>query len=171
MKARFSNNSELLFVTKDSKRIAGMMICYEKNEVLAYRLGVRDGDFQWVAKGAISALYVNTINHCRAKGFKKLSIGESRPFFSDGVLTYKLNNWNMKIDDYSKDLYFLFKPFKASPFTKEFLLNNSFISLDKGKMVFNTFYNQNGEENTMAKAIKMKDTRSGLSTLNVHYVD
>ena len=170
MKARFSKNSDMLFLIKGSQRIAGIMICYQNGEALAYRLGVRNGDFRWVEKGAISALYVNTMSHCRAKGFKKLSLGGSRPFFSDGVLTYKQRNWNMKIDDYSKHFYFLIKPFKANPFAKEFLLNNSFISLNKGEMVVNTFYKNSRKENNRAKAMKTKDTKSGISRVKRHTI-
>ena len=105
LKGQFLNGSEILFVVKGSLRIAGTMICYRENETVLYELGVRNGDFHWVKQGAIGALYLNAINYCRSQGIKRLSLGGSRPFFSDGVLTYKLTNWNMKVNDYSKTFY------------------------------------------------------------------
>lgn len=171
LKARFLNNSEILFVTKGSQRVAGLIICYQKDGALAYRLGVRDGDFQWVKKGAISALYFHTINHCRSKGIKRLRLGGSRPFLSDGVLAYKQRNWNMKIDDYSKHFYFLFKPLEANSFTKDFLCRNPFISLNKNAMVANTFVpdTKHTPDTNAVNTMKNKFSEKGLSKLDIHY--
>lgn len=139
VQAKFLEGGEILFVSSGSQRVAGCMLQYKNDGVTAYILGVRDGDFCWVEKGAISALYFHMLNYCRLKGFHKLGMGGSRPFFSDGVLNYKLRSWNMKIDDYLKHFYFLFKPLKMNEFTEAFLCNNSFISLKNKKMVANIF--------------------------------
>jgi hypothetical protein len=169
LKGQFFNGCEILFVLKESQRIAGTMICYRENETVLYELGVRNGDFHWVEQGAISALYLNAINHCRSKGIKKLSLGGSRPFFSDGVLSYKLTNWNMKINDYSKTFYFLFKQHISNKFTEDFLNNNPFVSLKNGEMVVNTFVSKNSKEDSLKNAMKSKIVNSGLSRVDVHY--
>ena len=170
IKARFSKNGELLFVVEGSQRIAGIMLCFDGKTATAYRLGVRDGDFKWVAKGAISALYYHAIKHCRSRGARTLSLGGSRPFFSDGVLTYKLRNWNMKIDDYSKHFYFLFKPLKTSQFTRDFLCNQPFVSLDKKRMVVNTFCDGDAEEKPDIQALNTQYADKGLTDVTVHYI-
>ena len=166
MKARFSKNGEILFIVEGSQRIAGIMLCFDGKEAMAYRLGVRDGDFQWVTKGAINALYYHAIKYCQSKGIMNLNLGGSRPFFSDGVLTYKLRKWNMKIDDYSKHFYFLFKPLKNGRFTKNFLCNNPFISLNKKKMVVNTFCEDGSEKSRDVEALKTQYARKGAEQRN-----
>jgi GNAT acetyltransferase-like protein len=169
LKSRFLKNSEIVFVVKGSQRIAGCILCYKGEEAMAYRLGVRDGDYQWVKQGAISALYLNMIEHCCSKGLKKLSLGGSRPFLSDGVLVYKMRNWSMKINDYSKYFYFLLKPLKSNTFTHEFLGNNPFISLKKGKMVVDTFCEKNCTDIAAATEMKTKYTKKGIPQVYVHY--
>lgn len=140
MKAKFLKGGELLFISKGSKRVAACMLQYKNDGVTAYRLGVRDGDFSWVEKGAISALYFHMMTYCRLRGFQKLNLGGSRPFFSDGVLNYKLRNWNMKIEDHSKHFYFLLKPLAMNPFTRTFLRDNPFVSLKGNDMIANSFF-------------------------------
>jgi len=171
LKGQFVNGSEILFVIKESQRIAGTMICYKDDNTVAYELGVRDGDFRWVEQGAISALYFNTINYCRSKGIKKLSLGGSRPFLSDGVLNYKLRNWNMKVDDYSKTFYFLIKQHRQSNFAQDFLSKNPFISLKNGDMVVNTFYLKKDKENNVTKDTEAKFIKYGLPKVDVHCFD
>jgi len=169
IKARFQQGSEILFVKSGSQRIAGMIICYKSGDALAYRLGVRDGDFKWVEKGAISALYFHALKYCRSIGYKKLKLGGSRPFFSDGVLNYKLKSWNMKIDDYSKQFYFIFKPLKTSNFNRNFLSQHQFISLQKDKMIINTFC-KGGKEKTIVKETKERYFKKGLTEVAAHYL-
>ena len=164
MKDLFIKHNEILFITKDSQRIAGLMICYlESGMPQLYVLGVRDGDFNWVSQGAISALYLNTIIYFQSKGFKKICLGGTRPFFSDGVLNYKLNNWNMKIEDYAKESYFLIKQHRASAFAQEFLSENPFISIKKGKMIINSFIRENNENNDATNDKLNKYVQNGSS--------
>jgi hypothetical protein len=169
LKSQFLDGGEILFVSKESQRIAGTMICYKKDKTVLYELGVRDGEFLWVKQGAISALYFNAITHCRSKGIKKLSLGGSRPFFSDGVLNYKLANWNMKIDDHSKTFYFLIKQHRQSNFAQEFLCNNPFISLRNGDMVVNTFFLKDDKENNVTRDMETKFIKNGLPKVDVHF--
>lgn len=170
LKSQFLDNCEILFVVKESLRIAGTMICYNNSKTVLYELGVRNGDFRWVKQGAISALYFHAINYCRSKGIKKISLGGSRPFFSDGVLTYKMRNWNMKIDDYSRKFYFLFRKHKSSTFAQDFLCKNHFISLKKGKMVVNAFFSKISKKPNSLNYMKTKYAKSGLLKVKAHYL-
>jgi len=171
LKEQFVKGSEILFLVKDSQRIAGQMICYKGDEVVAYELGVKDGNFQWVQQGAITALYFNTINYCKSKGFAKLSVGGSRPFISDGVLSYKLKNWRMKIHGHSKKFYFLIKQHKSNRFTQDFLCKNHFISLKNGEMVVNTFYQKTDKKNNATIENRTKYIKYGLPTVKIHCFD
>ena len=170
MKARFQEDGEILFVKKGSQRIAGMIISYDHGEAAAYRLGVRDGDFQWVKEGAITALYYHTIKHCRDKGFKKLHLGGSRPFLSDGVLNYKIKNWNMKIDGYPEHFYFLLKPLRPSVATEKFLYANAFISLKGRQLVANTFIPDAGNHAYLEK-LRNDCKEKGLRCVDVHNLE
>jgi hypothetical protein len=170
MKAKFLNGGELLFVSDGSLRVAGSMLQYNNGEVTAYRLGVRDGDFRWVEKGAISALYFHLLSYCRFQGFPKLHLGGSRPFLSDGVLNYKLKNWNMTIDDYAKDFYFLMKLQKKSPSTAEFLCSNPFVSFKGSKMVANVYFSGTDHlpDRGAADRLRTKYAGYGLGNVDLH---
>ena len=170
MKTRFQKDGEILFVKAGSQRIAGMMISYEHGKAAAYRLGVRDGDFQWVKKGAITALYYHTIKHCRDKGFKKLHLGGSRPFLSDGVLNYKIRNWNMKIDGCPEHFYFLLKPLRPSEATEKFLYANSFVSLKGRQLVANIFVPGAGDHACL-KELRKDCQKKGLQYVSVHCLE
>lgn len=170
MRAKFLKRGELLSLSNGHQRVAGCILQYENGEVTAYRLGIRDGDFGWVEKGAISALYFHMLNYCRLQGFPKLHLGGSRPFFTDGVLNYKLRNWNMEIDDYSRHFYFLIKPQAMNPFTEAFLCNNPFVSLKGSKMVANSFFPDADHFPDIDKAgrLKTKFTARGLLNVDLH---
>jgi hypothetical protein len=167
LRKRFEKDGEILFITEEGRRVAGMMISYQNNKAAAHRLGILDGDFKWVEKGAISALYHHTIRHCRALGFKKLHVGGSRPFFSDGVLNYKMKNWNMRIDDYARQFYFLLKPQTRSPFALQFLTKNSLVSLEKNRMVATTFAAKADRQPNLEK-IRNNYAEKGLSNIKVY---
>lgn len=169
-KTQFAKSGEILFLEKDSQRIAGQMIYYEKDKAVAYELGIKDGNFQWVQQGAITALYLHTFNYCKSKGIKKLSLGGSRPFISDGVLNYKLTNWKMRINRYSKKFYFLIKQHRPNKFTQDFLCNNPFISLNNGEMMINTFYQKSGKEKNATIENKTKYIKYGLPIGKINWV-
>ena len=136
-------------------------------EAAAYRLGVRDGDFGWVKEGAITALYYYTIKHWKDNGYKKLNLGGSRPFFSDGVLNYKFKNWNMKIDGSQTIYIFSLKPLKKSSFVENFLSENAFITLNGRQMVANVFLNTSKGKDSFKKGHKDYRKR-GLQHIEIH---
>ena len=168
LKEVFVNSGEILFAKMGSKRIAGHMISYQEGNAIAFKMGVLNGEHQWVKDGVISFLYYHSLKHCTNKGYTKLDLGGSRPFFSDGVLRYKLNNWNMKIKNYSKRNYFIIKPLKCSVDTKLFLLRNPFISIKKNKMIANIFFDGPIDDQQLIDKKKNLYSSRGFSSLNLY---
>ena len=83
---------ELFLITQDGEDIAGQILVYNESELVrAWSLGVKDGDDQWVRKGALTALENLQTDYLLEKDYSKLHQGASRPFLKDGVLCFKKN--------------------------------------------------------------------------------
>jgi hypothetical protein len=97
MKKSFENG-ELLQIKEGQEIVAGVIIDHKVMNGIPRitKLGVLRGDFNYVKRGAIIALYYYAIQYLKEKNHEKFSLGSTRPFFSDGVLHHKLN-WGAKI--------------------------------------------------------------------------
>ena len=122
---------ELLQITENQTVVAGAIIDYRSKDgnPRMFKLGVLNGDYNYVKKGALIALYFYAIQYLKEKGFQKLSLGLSRPFFSDGVLHHKLN-WGAKMACESSTA-FLFTFISRKNQLKQFLYANPFIIQDR----------------------------------------
>jgi len=137
-------NGELLLVSHQGQYVAGLLIGYYQETGRPYlsKLGVLNADFNHVKNGVISALYYYGLSYLKDRGFKNVALGGNRPFLNDGVLRYKVKNWNMKIE-VNLDRVFLVKPMGFGCGTKKFLLNNPFITLYENKPCGVVFYEEN----------------------------
>lgn len=126
MKRSFENG-ELFLIKDNEKMVAGIIIDYKKmkNMPRFTVLGVLQGDFQYVKKGAIVSLYYYAMRYLKNKGYKTVSLGTTRPFFSDGVLHFKLN-WGAKIVYDSSHAFLLSLP-KPNQYFFNLLSQNPFI--------------------------------------------
>jgi hypothetical protein len=88
----------LIQIKEGKEIVAGVIIDYKiMNDMPRItKLGVLGGNFDYVKRGAIIALYYYTIQYLKQRNHEKLSLGLARPFFNDGVLHHKLN-WGAKI--------------------------------------------------------------------------
>jgi hypothetical protein len=124
MKAHL-DRGELVLVRKQGEYISGTLIIYDPGLAHLAYMGVRDGNRDFVLDGAIAAAHEFSLRHLEKKGYKKISIGRSRPFLRDGALRYK-RKWTQKIVAGSPHK-FLVNIVSDTNATRAFLQNNPFI--------------------------------------------
>ena len=118
---------EILFVHRSSeprRRLAGVVIVYERNQARLWTLGVRVGHFHEVQNGVIAALYHFSFQQVQTRGFHRVLTGGSRAFLNDGILKFKRKMANEIFAAYP--LGFALKIFKLDSPTRSFLLANPF---------------------------------------------
>ena len=145
MKNSFENG-ELLQIKEGQKVVAGVIIDYKMMNGIPRitKLGVLEGNFKFVKKGALIALYYFTIQYLKEGNHQKFSLGTTRPFFSDGILQHKLN-WGSKIVCDTPNAFLLsFLPKKK--WLKSFFSSNPFIVKDKNNLMLATFSDQRFKE-------------------------
>ena len=126
--------------------IAGVLIDYKVMNGIprTVQLGVLSGDFHYVKKGALIAIYYYTIEYLRKKNHKKLSLGLARPFINDGLLNQKLS-WGAKIVCETSNA-FLLRRLSHRKCVDTFFSNNPFICKDRTGLTLETFTKGNSKE-------------------------
>jgi hypothetical protein len=119
---------ELMLITSEKQIIAGGLIKYTKDGAQLWYHGVRDGNLQY---GAAGALYYFSIIHLKKRNFKNIGLGRVRALLRDGVLRYK-KKWGMRLGG-TTEFCFVMKPLIRSEGVTGFFLNNPFICLKSGK--------------------------------------
>jgi hypothetical protein len=145
MKRSFENG-ELLLIKDGEEVIAGEIIDYKAMNGIprATQLGVLSGDFDYVKKGALIALYYYTIEYLRKRNYEKFSVGLARPFINDGMLNHKLY-WGANIGcETSKAFLLCILSYKKC--LKAFLSSNPFIYKDKNNLNLATFGKGNSKQ-------------------------
>jgi len=145
MKRSFENG-ELLLIKDGQEIIAGVIIEYKimKGIPEAMDLGILGGDFRYVKKGALNAIYYYTIEYLRKRNHKKFSLGGTRPFINDGLLKHKLY-WGANIVCETSQA-FLLCILSHKKCIKTFLLNNPFIYKDRNGLSLATFSKGNSKD-------------------------
>ncbi|MEW6074718.1 MAG: GNAT family N-acetyltransferase [Candidatus Omnitrophota bacterium] len=137
-----------LILVKDGDRyVSGTIVKIEDKKLSTCKSGVLNGDMNLVKKGVLTALFYFYCKFAQDNGLTKIDYGLSRPFLNDGVLRYKAK-WNTKIDvDKKSSKVFVLKINQLSEFTRNFLINNPFITIEKNILRGNVFYDSNSKEN------------------------
>ena len=143
---RSFENGELLFIKDEEEIIAGVIIDYKVMNGIprTTQLGVLRGDFDYVKKGALIAIYYYAIEYLRKRNYQKYSVGLARPFINDGMLNHKLY-WGANIVCETSKA-FLLCLLSNKKCIKDFLLNNPFICIDRNRLTLETFTNANSKE-------------------------
>jgi hypothetical protein len=144
MKISFQDG-ELLLIKDGEEIIAGVLIDYKIMNGIprTTQLGILNGDFHYVKKGALIASYYYTIEYLK-KDHRKLSLGYARPFINDGLLNQKLS-WGANIVcETSKAFLLCIVSHKKC--LKTFLLTNPFICTDRNGLSLATFSKGNSKE-------------------------
>ena len=145
MKTSFENG-ELLLIREGQNIVAGVIIDYKMMNGVPRitKLGVLSGDFNYVKRGVLIALYYYTIQYLKEKKHQKFSLGSTRPFLSDGVLHHKLN-WGAKIVSETSHA-FLVSLLSKKECLKSFLASNPFILNDRNTLSLAIFPDQSSKE-------------------------
>jgi hypothetical protein len=162
MLSRFSQQqSELLLIKQGATAIAGSVLLYDDDIPRRWADGVLDAAREHLAKGVISALYLYSSEHLRGQGVERIGLGLSRPFLSDGVLTFK-RKWGLRLTDYSEAGCRLHLG-TNTPAVQAFLGHNPFIAWDDHGPYLAVF-------KQVDKALQEKDLtklRSEMATMGV----
>ena len=138
---------ELLENIKEGQKIvAGVIIDYKMmNDIPRItKLGVLEGDFKYVKRGVLIALYYYTIQYLKERNHEKFSLGSTRPFFSDGILQHKLN-WGAKIVCESSNAILLSLLSKNKRLIR-FLSSNPFVIRNRNSLALATFSDSSSNE-------------------------
>ncbi len=145
MKRSF-NNGELLMIKDGQEIIAGVLIDYKVMNGIPrlVQLGILRGDFNYVNKGALTAIYYYTIEYLKKRNHKKFSVGYARPFIYDGLTKHKLY-WGANIVCETSQAFLLcILSHKKS--LKTFLSDNPFICKDRNGLSLATFSKGDSKE-------------------------
>jgi hypothetical protein len=131
LKAEFQRGL-LLLVKHQEKTIAGVVIMHLPEGPCFRDMGIRDGDRDYVRKGAAGALYHFGLQHLQENGCTSASYGWSRAFLRDGVLVYK-KKWSQRlVGSYPNG--FALRVVSHTPAAWAFLCNNPFIFRRGGQL-------------------------------------
>jgi hypothetical protein len=131
MRARLAD-SDLVLIHDGERDIAGMMIVYDEDRPRLWSVGVRDGDRDYLQRGALAAVYHFCFQYLAKRHFSSVSLGLSRAFLNDGILRYK-KKWAQQLVGTAATRIAL-KLAAETPASKSFLQNNPFIFETMGKL-------------------------------------
>ena len=119
----------MLVKDKQGDVIAGCFYSVNQGTALVRYLGVIDGDFGLVRKGAESAIYNFFVVHPEDPGVRAANFGGARPFFHDGLFWYK-QKWGMtvSVSEIVTEV-FGFKMTGDKESIKKFLIQNPFLGV------------------------------------------
>ena len=107
------------------------------------------------------------LQHLENKGYKKASLGYSRPFLHDGILQFK-KKWSQRLVT-ADDEGFALKVLSRTPAAKAFLCHNPFIFRRRGKFFAAVFvYGDRPPTDEEIRAIHSDYSYAGLARLFIY---
>jgi hypothetical protein len=126
----FEGNGGLLFVEWKGRYVAGVLYKVEGETFYFHVIGVKDGDFGYVERGGLTALFYFTIVQAGELGCQQVHFGGTRPFLDDGVFQHK-KRWGMSIKRHQHIFHdFKLRVCNLSPAVLAFLADNPFVFRD-----------------------------------------
>ena len=120
----------LLLVQRNNVPLAGVLVQYDQKRIVLSKLGIIDGEQEYVKEGVIGALYYFSVLESQKRGYGKLDIGGGRPFLKDGLTRYKMGLGGELDFDCNLFQDYLCLTWRAeSEYAKEFLKDNPMICL------------------------------------------
>jgi len=126
-------HGEILFIKSDGMYVAAALCKKEKECYYFCRLGVFDGNEDFVKKGALSALYYFGIIKAKDENMKTIDFGHSRPLLSDGVLHYKRKWGALVYNDTALNRFFYLILNKPQNISAVFI-KQPFVYIDKKEL-------------------------------------
>lgn len=122
-------NGGVLLVKKGKDTLAGILFQIRGKTVLAWSLGVYEGNQDHVRASEAALLYL--IKWAKTKGIQKLDYGVSMPFLREGVFAYK-KEWGMSVNEPLEQWLCALKIDSLTEGSLAFLQQNPFIISDRG---------------------------------------
>jgi hypothetical protein len=128
-----SCDKPLLMAINENGVTIGMLFFKKCGELLyLMRLGLLDGNEEYLNHGVIGAMYYFGILEGQKMGCKSLDLGGTRPFLTDGLTKYKVGWGGEFVRDLTPDKEYLwFGVNNRSSVAKEFLGHNPFMHVTK----------------------------------------
>ncbi len=120
---------ELLLIEHGGREVAGVILgSHDTQRLDALELGVLDADRSLVKRGVLGAIYYFALRLAQERGCRRLYLGGSRPFLTDGALRYK-SKWGLRITGRLPSMpdCLLLRPRLDDPAVASFLKHNPFV--------------------------------------------
>jgi hypothetical protein len=124
--------SELVSVLQDGHPVGGSIVVYEHGQARLFSMGILDANQSYLQQRVGTAIRLFSFRHLAKRGYCRVNLGRSRPFFKDGPLQYK-KSLGAQLTASTREGVAL-APLRASPGVDEFLTANPFIGTDGRKL-------------------------------------
>lgn len=125
--------TEIIHIKANNGVVSGGVFRIKNDKAWFSFLGVKEGLFENVKKGALSAAYFFLCDELHKRGFDKLYMGGSPPFINHSITKYKTRMTAQIDKDYKYNLQELTSLFllKSNKATRDFLSNSPFVSINE----------------------------------------
>lgn len=123
---------ELLVIKQKQSRIAGSLIAYDGKVPRLWGSGIRAGDRRYLRLGAGNAVYLFSFQYLLECGYRRVNIGLSRAFLSDGALYFK-RRLGISLTNASNDVFAIRFNRPSSPL-RSCLSANPFVFVDGSEL-------------------------------------
>ena len=125
----------LIFIRENGIVVGGSLIKKNGDTLKGIRLGLLDGNDEYMRHGVIGAIYYFCVIEGQKMGCNYLDIGGSRPFLNDGLTKYKLGlSAEFAIESSPWKEYLWLGVKDGSLAANEFLQKNPFMHLSKDNL-------------------------------------
>lgn len=122
-------NGGIALVKRGKVPLAGILFQIQGKSILAWSLGVYEGNQEFVRASEAALFYL--ITWAKTKGIEKLDYGVSLPFLKEGIFTYK-KEWGMSVNEPLEQFLCALKIDSLTEGLLEFLQENPFIISERG---------------------------------------
>lgn len=132
-----SSASPFLMAIKEDGVIVAVSFYIKSGDTLSFiRLGLLDGNEEYLNHGVVGALYYFRILEGQKMGCKSINPGATRPFLTDGLTINKIGLGAEFVSEYSQWKEYLWLGVNpSSSVAREFLHNNPFMYLSKDHLL------------------------------------
>jgi hypothetical protein len=158
----------ILFVNGNGgEYVAGNILLLRNKTVWAKWAGIKDGNPEYLRRGAGAASDYFIIKWAIENKFKTIDFGLSRAFFSDGVFHYK-KKWRAALSPYSlNSMFFGLKVCNESEGVRNFLEKNPFVFYRDGRLESFAVVPEGYQNRRSLMKIKRRFMMPGVTKLNL----
>lgn len=136
---------KLLLVNKGGLSVSGVLLVTNEKIPRLWSNGIRDGNLEYWRDGAIAATYLFAGQYLNSAGHRKMHLGRTRSFLSDGLLKYKMK-WGPHFAP-NGSRAFIIKPLIFSKGLRSFLVHHPFAYVRHRNLSGAIFIGKSGAQN------------------------